>query len=58
MTRTMPGHFADFIFRHQSPGVLIIAQNVSVRAAIEELLLVWATSESEEWTNLIVELPL
>jgi len=55
--RTMPGHFADFILHHTSPGVLIIAQTVSVRIAIEELLLVWAASESEEWLNLIVELP-
>ena len=38
--RTMPRHFADFILRHSSPGVFIIAQTVSVRVAIEELLLV------------------
>lgn len=56
--RTMPRHFADFILHHSSPGVLIIAQTVSVRVAIEELLLVWAASESAEWRNLIVELPL
>ena len=56
--RTMPRHFADFILHHSSPGVFIIAQTVSVLVAIEELLLVWAASESEEWTNLIVELPL
>jgi predicted nuclease of predicted toxin-antitoxin system len=56
--RTMPRHFADFILHHSSPGVFIIAQTVSVRVAIEELLLVWAASESEEWTNLIVEPPL
>ena len=56
--RTMPRHFADFILHHSSPGVFIIAQTVSVRAAIEDLLLVWAASESEEWRNLIVELPL
>jgi hypothetical protein len=56
--RTMPRHFADFILHPSSPGVLIIAQRVSVRVAIEELLLVWAASESEEWRNLIIELPL
>ena len=56
--RTMPRHFADFILHHHSPGVFIIAQTVSVRVAIEELLLVWTASESEEWRNLIVELPL
>src|SRR5262245_10540663 len=56
--RTMPRHFADFILHHSSPGVLIIAQTVSVRVAIEELVLVWAASESAEWRNLIVALPL
>jgi predicted nuclease of predicted toxin-antitoxin system len=56
--RTMPRHFVDFILHHSSPGVFIIAQTVSVRVAIEELLLVWAASESAERRNLIVELPL
>lgn len=56
--RTMPKHFADFILHHSSPGVFIIAQTVSIRVAIEELLLIWTASESEEWRNLIVELPL
>jgi predicted nuclease of predicted toxin-antitoxin system len=56
--RTMPRHFAVFILHHSSPGVFIIAQTVSVRIAIEELLLVWAASASAEWRNLIVELPL
>jgi hypothetical protein len=56
--RTMPRHFAEFILHHSSPGVFIIAQTVSIRVAIEELLLVWAASESAEWRNLIVELPL
>ena len=31
---------------------------LTVRAAIEDLLLIWTASESEEWKNLIVELPL
>ena len=56
--RTMPRHFADFIINQRSPGVLIIAQKVSVSVAIEELLLIWAASDTEEWINLIVDLPL
>ena len=55
--RTMPRHFADFIQQRTSPGVVIISQRVSVRRAIEELLLVWEASEGEEWVNLIAELP-
>jgi predicted nuclease of predicted toxin-antitoxin system len=55
--RTMPRHFADFIQTQDSAGVVIIAQNVSVNEAIEELLLIWAASESSEWANLIADLP-
>jgi hypothetical protein len=56
--RTMPRHFADFIVNQKSSGVAIIAQKVDVRVAIEELLLIWAASDAEEWINLIVDLPL
>jgi hypothetical protein len=56
--RTMPRHFAEFVREHSSPGVFIIGQNMSVRAAIEDLLIVWAASDSEEWRNLIIALPL
>jgi predicted nuclease of predicted toxin-antitoxin system len=56
--KTMSRHFAQFTISRGSPGVFIISQNVSVRAASDELPLVWAASEAEEWRNLIVELPL
>ena len=56
--RTMPRHFADFIGSHECPGVIIISQRVSVYRAIEELTLLWEASEAEEWSNLLVELPL
>ena len=55
--RTMPHHFAAFIQIQDSAGVIIIAQNVNVNEAIEELLLVWGASESHEWINLIADLP-
>lgn len=56
--RTMPTHFAAFIQTGTSPGVFIIGQNVSVWTAIDELLLIWSCSEYEEWTNLLVDIPL
>jgi predicted nuclease of predicted toxin-antitoxin system len=56
--RTMPRHFADFIQHRYSPGVFVIAQSVRVGIVVEELLLVWRVSAPEEWTNLIVSLPL
>lgn len=56
--RTMPRHFADFIQYQYSPGVFVIAQSVRVGIAIEALLCVWTVSDSEDWVNLIVSLPL
>jgi len=56
--RTMPRHFADFIATRTSPGLLIIPQHLSVAAAADDLLLIWALTEPEEWTNRICFLPL
>lgn len=56
--RTMPRHFPEFIATATSPGLLIIPQHLSVAAAADELLLVWALTEPEEWTNRICFLPL
>ena len=56
--RTMPRHFAEFIAQRQSPGVFIIPQRIEIAAAIDELLLIWFASDRDEWTNLILYLPL
>ena len=34
-----------------SPGLIIVSQELDIGPAIEELLLVWAASEAEEWEN-------
>ena len=56
--RTMPRHFAEFISQRQSPGVFIVPQRLEIAAAIDELLLIWSASESEEWVDRILYLPL
>ena len=56
--KTMPLHFAKFISNNISPGVLIVPQRLSVRTAIEELLMVWSGSEADKWVNRICILPL
>ena len=56
--KTMPRAFAEFVTALTSPGVFVISQKVDLLAAIEALLLVWAASEAEEWTNRICTLPL
>jgi len=56
--KTMPKHFAEFIAIRESPGVIIVQQKLSVNAAAEDLILIWAASESEEWINRIKSIPL
>ncbi len=56
--KTMPGHFAHFIPRQSSPGVLLIPQKVGVRLAIESLLMIWNSYDGSEWQNRICYLPL
>jgi hypothetical protein len=55
---TMPEHFGAFILGQESPGVLVIPQHVAVGEAAEELILIWAATEAEEWVNRICYLPL
>jgi len=56
--RSMPGHFARFIENLTSPGLIIVSQGLDVGEAIEELLLIWAATEAEEWCNAMAFVPL
>jgi hypothetical protein len=56
--RTMPRHFADLVRSSPSPGVILVPQHLSVADAVEQLLLIWAASEPDEWVNRICSLPL
>jgi hypothetical protein len=55
---TMPRHFADFIARQTSPGLLVIPQHLPVSTAVEDLVLIWAATDADEWTNRICFLPI
>ena len=54
---TMPAHFSRFIERSTSAGLLIVSHQLDIREAIEQILLVWAASEAEEWINRVGYLP-
>jgi hypothetical protein len=55
----MPSNFRDFQKAgRESAGVLLIPQSVPIGPAIEELLLIWAASDAEEWQNRLEWLPL
>ena len=57
--RTMPGHFADFLeTRGSSPGVFLVKQRTPVADVIDELVLIWAATDADEWRDRIVEIPL
>lgn len=56
--RTMSRHFRQFTTAQSSPGLLLIPQRLPLAFAIEELILIWAASQAEEWENQIAYLPL
>jgi predicted nuclease of predicted toxin-antitoxin system len=56
--KTMPRHFAEFISRRKSPGLLVIPQHLSVATVVGDLRLIWSVTEAEEWINRISFLPL
>lgn len=53
----MPKHFADFITTETSWEVLIISKKLPIAQVVEDLILIWAASEAEEWINRIYSLP-
>lgn len=56
--KTMPGHFARFLEGRSSPGVIIVSQDLDIGAAIEDLLMIWAAMDAEEWTDQIGFVPI
>jgi predicted nuclease of predicted toxin-antitoxin system len=56
--KTMPGHFAQFVKHQTSPGVILVRQQLAVSSAIEDLILIWAVTDADEWRNRLGFLPL
>jgi len=56
--KTMPRYFGEFIATQSSSGLLIISQKLAIGRAIESLILIWETFDSEDWVNQIASLPL
>jgi len=50
---TMPGHFYRFLEFRQSPGVVLIRQLMPIGQAVEQLQMIWACQEAEEFRNRI-----
>jgi hypothetical protein len=56
--KTMPSYFTRFRETRSSPGIIIVAQNLDIGAAIEDLLLIWAATNAEEWAERIGFVPI
>ena len=56
--KTLPRHFSEFTTEQTCPGVILLRQNLPLKVAIEELHLIWAASQSVEYENRLVWLPL
>lgn len=56
--KTMPTHFGHFIQRQDSPGLIIVSQQVPIAQVASDLFLIWSASEPEEWLNQLRSLPL
>jgi len=54
----MPGHFARYVASGLSPGLILLRGAIPISTAIEELVLIWSASETEEWVNRLVWIPL
>jgi hypothetical protein len=56
--KTMPRHFGEHLLRRlSSPGVFLVSQYAAIGEVIDELVLIWAASDPEEWRNRIVNIP-
>ncbi|MDB9527176.1 DUF5615 family PIN-like protein [Oscillatoria sp. CS-180] len=57
--RTMPAYFAERLTDNAfSSGVIVVPQSMTVRAVVDDLVLIWTASEAEDWNNRIRFLPL
>jgi hypothetical protein len=54
----MPAHFAEYVATAQSSGVILLREGTSIGVVVEELVLIWAASEAEEWINRLSWIPL
>ena len=55
--RTMPRAFTEFVRSNTSPGLFIVSLKTDLLTAIDELLLVWMSSQAEEWVNQLGTIP-
>ena len=55
--KTMPAHFARFLDSRPSPVLITVPQDLDIGLGIEDLPIIWAASDAEEWTDKVGFLP-
>jgi predicted nuclease of predicted toxin-antitoxin system len=55
---TMPRHFGEFVRSTKSPGLIVVPQSLAVREVADSLILVWSATDSGEWINRMIYLPI
>lgn len=55
---TMPVWFQQCVEQRRCAGLILVPEKLSIRDAIEDLLLIWHATEAEEWINDMKRLPL
>jgi len=56
---TMPAAaYARLTAAQSFPGLFMVQQTLPIRPVIESIVLIWSTSQFEEWINQVVYLPL
>jgi hypothetical protein len=55
---TMTRHSARLLKDGSSPGLIIVAQDMDIGEAIEDLLLIWTASDAAEWKDTIGFVPI
>lgn len=53
----MPSHFNRFVADGNSPGVILLRKGIHISGAIDDLVLIWSASDSDEWINRLVWIP-
>jgi hypothetical protein len=57
--KSMPVHLrAHLAAGHHIPGILVLHPDMTIGAALNQLLLIWEVSEAEEYRDLLLYLPL
>ena len=54
---TMPDHFREYVRHHESPGVILVPQELGIGSAIEDILLISEACDERDLANRLCLVP-